>query len=75
MKAGKPSVPTIHAYLAKRLPKHSRVGIDPFVHSVSAVETLEKVGSNSCVCLCESCVFVVACDWEETHDPAYFFFG
>lgn len=43
MKAGKPSVPTIQEFLAKRLPKDSRVGIDPFVHSVSSVAALEKV--------------------------------
>ncbi|CAN0242777.1 unnamed protein product, partial [Hapterophycus canaliculatus] len=41
MKAGKPSVPTIQKFLATRLPKESRVGIDPFVHSVSSVEALE----------------------------------
>lgn len=45
MKAGKPSVPTIQEFLAKRLPKDARVGIDPFVHSVSSVNALEKVRS------------------------------
>lgn len=43
MKAGQPSVPTMKSFLAKRLPKDSRVGIDPFVHSVSFVNDLEKV--------------------------------
>lgn len=43
MKAGKPSVPTINSFLAERLPKESRVGIDPFVHSVAFVNGLKKV--------------------------------
>ncbi|CAM9741765.1 unnamed protein product, partial [Laminaria digitata] len=42
MKAGKPSVPTINSFLAERLPKESRVGIDPFVHSVAFVNGLKK---------------------------------
>ncbi|CAN0368130.1 unnamed protein product [Pylaiella littoralis] len=41
MKAGKPSVPSPAEFLAKRLPKKSRVGIDPFVHSASSVEVLQ----------------------------------
>ncbi|CAM9489667.1 unnamed protein product [Ascophyllum nodosum] len=40
MKAGKPSVPSIKSYLAERLPRKSRVGIDPFVHSVAFVNDL-----------------------------------
>lgn len=43
MKAGKPSVPTIKSFLAKRLHKESRVGIDPFVHSGTFVNDLEEV--------------------------------
>lgn len=43
MKAGKPSIPTIKSFLAKRLPSGSRVGIDPFVHSVAFVNDLEEV--------------------------------
>lgn len=45
MKAGKPSVPTINSFLAERLPKEARVGIDPFVHSVTFVNGLKKVGA------------------------------
>lgn len=48
MKAGKPSVPSPAEFLAKRLPEKSRVGIDPFVHSASSVQTLEKVRSKYC---------------------------
>lgn len=43
MKGGKPSVPTIKAYLAEHLPPNSRVGIDPFVHSVAFVKELQEV--------------------------------
>lgn len=43
MKAGKPSVPTIKAFLAEHLSPASRVGIDPFVHSAAFVNDLEKV--------------------------------
>ncbi|CAM9423954.1 unnamed protein product [Sphacelaria rigidula] len=42
MKAGKPSVPTIKAFLAERLPPSSRVGIDPFVHSAAFIRDLEE---------------------------------
>lgn len=43
MKAGKPSVPTIKDFLAKHLQRESRVGIDPFVHSVAFVNDLQEV--------------------------------
>lgn len=61
MKAGKPSVPSPGEFLAKRLPKKSRVGIDPFVHSVSSVETLETVRSKYCCEYC--CVLGIAVAW------------
>lgn len=57
MKAGKPSVPTIQEFLAKRLPKDARVGIDPFVHSVSSVNALEKVRASTHVYLLHGTVF------------------
>lgn len=43
MKAGNPSVPSIKSYLKDRLPRDSRISIDPFVHSVAFVNDLEEV--------------------------------
>ena len=42
MKAGQPGVPTLHAWAAEHLPLDSRLGIDPYVHSVDEATTLEK---------------------------------
>ncbi|CAM9110428.1 unnamed protein product [Choristocarpus tenellus] len=42
MKAGKPGVPSISAFLAKRLCAGARVGVDPFVHSAAFAEGLMK---------------------------------
>lgn len=55
MKAGKPSVPTIKSFLAKRLHKEARVGMDPFVHSVAFVEDLEKVSGRKRLNPVENC--------------------
>lgn len=42
MRSGEPDVPTPHDWLAKEMMTGSRVAIDPFVHTCSGVEKLEK---------------------------------
>ncbi|GLC69902.1 hypothetical protein PLESTF_000893800 [Pleodorina starrii] len=42
MKAGTPGTPDLEDWLASNLPEGARVGIDPWVHTVNSVRTLQR---------------------------------
>ncbi|KAI0560093.1 Xaa-Pro aminopeptidase [Gracilaria domingensis] len=46
MKAGLPETPTITEFIAESLPKGSRLGIDPFLHSTQFLEKLREASGD-----------------------------